>query len=103
MRSWSDLQATLQELMGEGIKVYFQPPENLKLNYPCVVFDRTNALTDYADNKPYQITKRYTVTLISKTADNEEPLDKLLQFPMSTYDRQFITDNLVHDVFSIYY
>ena len=103
MRSWSDLQAALQELVGDKVKVYFQPPENLKLSYPCIVYDRTNALTDYADNNPYRVTKRYTVTLISKTADNEELLDKLLQFPMATYDRQFITDNLVHDVFSIYF
>ena len=103
MRSWSELQAALQELMGESVKVYFQPPENFKLSYPCVVFDRTTALMNYADNKPYQVTKRYTVTLISKTADNEELLDKLLKFPMATYDRQFINDNLVHDVFSIYF
>ena len=103
MRSWSDLHAALQEVMGDKVKVYFQPPENLVIKYPCVVFERTNALIDYADNAPYQITKRYTATLISKTADNEELLDKLLRFPMSTYDRQFINDNLVHDVFSIYY
>lgn len=103
MKSWSDLQEELQNLMGENVKVYFQPPENLKIKYPCVVFERTNALTDYADNKPYHITKRYTVTLICKTSDNEEYLDKLLEFPMSTYDRQFTNDNLVHDVFSIYY
>lgn len=103
MRTWSDLHQVLQELMGEGTKVYFQPPENLKLKYPCVVFERTNALANYADNLPYQITKRYTVTLICKTSDNDELLDKLLTFPMSTYDRQFINDNLVHDVFTIYY
>lgn len=103
MRSWSDLHAALQETMGEKVKVYFQPPENFKLSYPCVVFDRTTALTMYADNEPYQVTKRYTVTLISKTADNEELLDKLLLFPMATYDRQFINDNLVHDVFSVYF
>ena len=103
MRSWSELHTALQELMGESVKVYFQPPENFKLSYPCVVFDRTTALMNYADNKPYQVTKRYTVTLISKTADNEELLDKLLKFPMATYDRQFINDNLVHDVFSIYF
>ena len=103
MRSWSDLQAELQTLVGDGVKVYFEPPENLKLKYPCIVFDRTNALTDYADNKPYHVTKRYTVTLMTRTADNEELLDKLLWFPMSTYDRQFINDEIVHDVFSIYY
>lgn len=103
MRSWSDLQAALQELMGEKVKVYFQPPENFKLSYPCVVFDRSSAWIDYADNTAYQITKQYVVTLISKTTDNEELLDKLLRFPMATYDRQFITDNLVHDVFSVYF
>lgn len=103
MRTWSDLQEALQNLMGENIKVYFQPPENLNIKYPCIVFDRTNALADYADNKPYHVTKRYTVTLMSKTADNDEDLDKLLTFPMSTYDRQFINDGIVHDVFSIYY
>ena len=103
MKTWSEFQETLQELMGPDIKVYCQPPENLKMKYPCVVFERTNALTMYADNNPYQVTKRYTVTLISKTSDNEEALDKLLTFPMSTYDRQFTNDNLVHDVFSIYF
>lgn len=103
MRSWNDLQQTLQELMGPDVKVWFQPPEGFKLSYPCIVFNRTNALTNYADNNPYRVTKRYTVTLMSKTADNEELLDKLLLFPMCTYDRQFINDNIVHDVFSIFY
>ena len=103
MRSWSDLHAYLQEVVGPDIKVYFQPPENFKISYPCIVFERTNALVDYADNNPYRINKRYTVTLISKTADNEETLDKLLNLPLCTYDRQFINDNLVHDVFTIFY
>ena len=103
MRSWSELHEQLQDLMGKDVKVYFEAPENLKLKYPCVMIERTNALTNYADNKPYQITKRYTVTLICRTSDNEEYLDKLLEFPMSTYDRQFINENLVHDVFSIYF
>jgi hypothetical protein len=103
MRSWSEFHQELQELMGEEVKVYFEAPENLKIKYPCVMISRSNALTDYADNKPYHITKRYTVTLMSKTSDNEEYLDKLLEFPMSTYDRQFVNDSIVHDVFSIYY
>ena len=103
MRTWSELQEVLQDIMGDAGKAYFQPPENLKIKYPCIVFERTNALTNYADNKPYQITKQYTVTLISKTSDNDEFLDKLLALPMCTYDRQFTNDNLVHDVFSIYF
>jgi len=103
MRTWSELQEILQSILGNDGKAYFQPPENLKLKYPCIVFERTNALITYADNNPYQVTKRYTVTLITKSADNDKYLDQLLQLPMCTFDRQFITDNLVHDVFNIYF
>lgn len=103
MKTWNELQEILQGILGSDGKAYFQPPENLKLKYPCIVFERTNALITYADNNPYQVTKRYTVTLITKSADNDKYLDQLLQLPMCTFDRQFITDNLVHDVFNIYF
>lgn len=103
MKTWDELQEILQEIMGEDGKAYFQPPENLKISYPCIVFERTNALINYADNKPYSITKRYTVTLITRGSDNDKYLDQLLKLPMSTFDRQFITEGLVHDVFSIYF
>lgn len=103
MKTWSDLQAMLQELMGENVKVWYQPPENLKLKYPCIIFGISNALIDYADNNPYQIHKRYTVTLMTKTADNHEMLDKLLNLPLCTFDREFINDDIVHDVFTLYF
>ena len=103
MKMWTELYDILSEIMGKEGNVYYQPPENLKIKYPCIVFERTNALTRYADNNPYTITKRYTVTLITKSADNDELLDKLLLLPMCTFDRQFVTDGLVHDVFNIYF
>lgn len=103
MKTWNELREVLLEIMdGEG-EVYFQPPENLKIKYPCIVFERNDAFIVRADNNPYVITKRYTITLITKTADNDKYLDKLLQLPMCSFDRQFITDNLVHEVFNIYY
>lgn len=103
MRTWSELQVILQDIMGEDGKAYYQPPENLKLVYPCIVFTRVDALTEYADNNPYCITKRYTVTLITRSADNDLYLDKLLMLPMCNYDRQLIKDGLVHDYFDIYF
>lgn len=102
MKTWSDLHSVLQEIMGDN-KVYYQPPENLKLIYPCIVFERTNALQMFADNNPYRTVKRYTVTLMTKTADNDEFLDQLLMLPMCTLDREFKNDSIVHDVFNIYF
>lgn len=103
MKPWSELQEVLQEIIGVNNKVYFQPPENLKLLYPCILFERTNAYSVYADNGPYHTTKRYTVTLITKTADNDQYVDKLLELPMCSFDREFKTDGLVHDVFNLYF
>ena len=76
MRTWSDLQEILQAIMGPNNRVYFQPPESTRMTYPCIRYERSNALSNYADNTPYQKTKRYTVTLITKTADNDQNLDR---------------------------
>ena len=103
MRTWSQLQEVLQEIMGPNNRVYYQPPENIKLTYPCIVYERSNALTTYADNNPYRKTKRYAVTLMSRTADNDQYVDKLLDLPMCTFDREFKTDGIVHSVFNIYF
>lgn len=100
MKTWSDLYVVLKEIVDN---VYYQPPENLKLKYPCIIYERSNAVSQYADNIPYKKDKRYTVTLITKTADNDEYLDKILDLPMCTFDREFKNDNLVHDVFTIYF
>ena len=103
MKTWSDLQQLLQSVVGEGCKVYYQPPENLKLKYPCIVFNRSRATINHADNYPYRITKRYDITLITIGADNDEYLDKLLELPMCNYDRENIVNGLVHEYLDMYY
>lgn len=103
MRTWSQLQEILQEIMGPNNKVYFQPPENLKLSYPCIVYERDDAYIHHADNSSYMITKRYSVTLMTKSADNDKYLDKLLELPMCSFEREFKTDGIVHELFNIYF
>ena len=51
-----DLQAILENAI-DSKNVYFQPPENLKLKYPCVVYTVDAAVTTYADNLPLYIYK----------------------------------------------
>ena len=103
MRTWSQLQEILQEIMGPNHKVYFQPPENLKLSYPCIVFGRNDAYVHHADNNPYMMSKRYSVTLMTKSADNDVYLDKILELPMCSFEREFKSDGIVHELFNIYF
>lgn len=95
------LQALLEGLL-ESDNVYFQPPESFKLNYPCIIYERSGIRTDSANNKPYLKHKRYTVTYIDEDPDSEIP-DKLLELEHCSFDRSFISDNLNHDVFALYF
>jgi hypothetical protein len=96
-----ELQALLEGLLGAP-DVYFQPPANLTMNFPCIVYQRDNARTDFADNTPHRYTQRYQVTLIDRQPDNPV-LEKLAALPMCLFNRYFAANNLNHDVFVLYF
>jgi hypothetical protein len=82
--------------------VYFQPPTNIQLKYPCIIYKRDFAETKFADDKPYNYTKRYMITVIDQSPDSEIP-DKVAAMPMSLFNRFYTADNLNHDVFSVFF
>src|SRR6188768_2836768 len=63
------LQSQLEELLGSR-NVYFQPPTNVQMQYPCIVYNRDSANSQYADDIPYRFTKRYQVTAIDQDPDS---------------------------------
>lgn len=96
-----ELHQLLRSIMTNG-NVYHQPPESLKMNYPCIVYERSEDYTAHADNRPYMRKMRYTVTLIDKQSVSDY-LDQLMDLPYCNYDRHFMADDLNHDVFTLYY
>ena len=96
-----DLQEVLESLLGSR-NVYFQPPLNLKMIYPCIRYERDDAETEFAGNKPYTYTKKYSVTVITQDPDSEVP-DKIAALPMCTFNRHYTADNLNHDVFNLFF
>lgn len=93
------IQAVLEELCDT---VYFQKPNNTKMVYPCIRFQRDSAQTVHADNNPYRYTKRYLVTVIDPDPNSVIP-DKIAALPTSTFNRHYTADNLHHDVFFVYF
>ena len=102
MASRLNLHEELCALLGTR-SVYFQPPESVKLSYPCIVYSRTGADIDYAENKMYNMTYQYSVQIISKDPDNDFAEKMMRQFPMCRYSRRFVMDNLYHDNLTLYY
>lgn len=96
-----ELQNKLEELIGSR-NVYYQPPESLKLEYPCIVYSKSDMEAKYANNQKYSRFTSYSLTVIAKKPDNEI-VDKLLGLPYCSYDRNYKSDNLEHDVLTLYY
>lgn len=82
--------------------VYFEPPEDVGMVYPCIVYQRDPGSTKFANNRPYNYEQQYEVILIARDADTDV-LAKLAALPKSTHARFYVADNLNHDVFSIYF
>ena len=82
--------------------VYFQPPENTRILYPCIIYTRDFADTKFADGIPYNHTKRYMVIVIDRNPDSDIP-DKVAKLPMTLFNRFYIADGLNHDVFNVYF
>lgn len=95
------LQLILEGIAGDA-HVYFQPPANVQIQYPCIVYERDVAITQFADDIPYRYTKRYQITTIVLDVDSELP-NKVAALPMCLHNRFFAADNLNHDVFNIYF
>lgn len=95
------LNDLLKAVLGND-NVYFQPPDNVTMRYPCIVYERDNTSVKHADDLPYNVVQRYQVTLIDPNPDSEV-VDKLSALPLSAFSRHFATSGLNHDVFVIYH
>lgn len=108
MGSRLQLQTLLENLLvteeepDKKLKAYFQPPTNLVMEYPCIVYSRDTARTSFAGNRPYRYKKRYQITVIDRDPDSDIP-DKVAALPTCTHSTFFVADNLNHDVFTIFF
>lgn len=95
------LQMILEKIKGPK-GVYFQPPENIQLKYPCIVYARVTGWNRKADNNTYVSRKRYDITVIDRNPDSNIP-QQVESLEHCSFSRHFISDGLNHDVFTIYF
>ena len=95
------LHALLVGIMAPN-KVYFQPPSSIKLTYPCIIYRLDGISTNYADSVKYKNKKRYTVTVIDQDPDSIIP-SSILSLDYCSFDRSYVSDNLNHYFFTLYY
>jgi hypothetical protein len=101
MGTREDLDALLTETLGSE-SVYYQPPENLQMIYPCIVYSQDKPYVRHANNKTYHRRKAYKLLYISYDSD-EEVVDKLADLPYCSMGEPYTTDNLYHYPYTIYF
>lgn len=102
MGTTQDLQNKLKEILGSD-NVYFQPPSNKRMQYPCFVVSLGSASQSTANNYTYLYTDRYVVTYISYDPDDDMRKRMGREFQMCKFDNHLVSDNLQHYVFSLYW
>lgn len=96
-----DLQAELEELL-DSRNVYFQPPASVRINYPAIVYTRSDIDNTFADDSIYIQSHFYEVTVIDEDPDSKI-VDAVSKLPTCRFSRHFTSENLNHDTFIIYY
>ena len=100
-RSREDLQLLLEDILGSE-NVYFQPPANVRMRYPAIVYSLYKIMDWDANDSPYVHHKSYTITLIDQDPDSEI-VDKLTDLQYCEFDRAYASDHLNHFVFKLFY
>lgn len=95
------LRAIVKKRCGRE-NVYYQPSGNLGMKYPCICYELDKLQNRSADDRVYRQTVHYTVTVIDAKPDSEMAAD-VSMLEKCAHTRHFISDNLYHDVFSVWY
>lgn len=101
MNNRLELHEIFCEILGSR-NAYFQPPESVKMSYPAIRYSRKDIKNQFANDQVYMQKDCYEVIVIDKDPDSEL-VKKVSTFPMCSFDRHYVSDNLNHDVFTLYF
>lgn len=101
MGTREELDDIIRETIGSN-NVYFQPPDNMKISYPCVVYELEGFWGKNADNRNYHRRRYYHMIYITRNPD-DPVIEKLEDLPACAMGRPYDNDNLHHYPYTIYY
>ena len=96
------LHEELCELLGSR-NVYFQSPASVKMHYDAIRYELGGKDIKRANNKLYLYTNQYDGVVITRDPDTTIPDKLLAHFEMCSFGRPYVTDNLYHYPFTLYY
>lgn len=100
MASRLDLHSSLKKISDN---VYFQPPANIKLTYPCIIYNKSGKSRRYSNDDIYYNRQKYQIMVIDVSPDSIVA-DKIEEsFTYCSIDQYFTKDNLNHTTLTLFY
>ena len=72
------------------------------MQYPCIVYSRDRKDEKFADDRLYNKTMGYRVTIIDRDPDSEVP-EKVAELPFTSFVTHYKVDQLNHDIYNVYF
>lgn len=101
MGTREDLDALLCEVLGSD-NVYFQPPENLKIEYPCIIYSLNGFFERHANNRTYHRRKEYSLLYITHDPDDAK-IEEIADLELCSLGKPYTAENLHHYPYTIYF
>lgn len=98
MGSRLDLHSELVKFLPN---VYFQPPSNIQMSYPCIVYNKTSKEKQLASNTVYLERQGYNITVIDRNPDSDIADRIERKFQYCDIIQYYVSDNLNHTVLKL--
>lgn len=97
-----DIQEKFKFLLGSN-NVYYQPPANLKMKYPAIVYSLDGLDVKRFDNKRLINKNCFSVTHIYRNESENLVETMLKNFEYISFDNRSIVDGIYNDHYTIYW
>lgn len=90
------------ELLKICKNVYFQPPSNNVIKYPCIIYSLKQMHSLKAADSNHVVMAGYDVVALDKNPDSDI-IKKLMNFKYTNFNKQFVSNGVYNTNFTIYY
>ena len=91
------------ELLKFSKNVYYQPPSNIQMKYPCITYNKTGRSRHFGNDVIYLSQQGYQITVIDRDPDSTIGDSIERHFQHCVINQEFTVNNLYHTTLSLYY
>lgn len=94
------LQRKLESLGDATHKVYYQPPDDLNIIYPCIIYERSNIKNTSADDAVYQQSYSYNI-IVAEQSPVSALVEDVSKLAGIRFLNHYIRNKIIYDSFTI--